>query len=103
MPRRFAGLVIYSGGLIGPPGTTWPALGSLEGTPVLIGSSDVDPHVPLWRVKETAENLSALGAEVDLRLYPGMGHTISLEELQLGRSLLSTAASVPKAGVTSSS
>jgi predicted esterase len=102
-PRRFAGLLLYSGGLIGPPGTVWPELGSLEGTPALVACSDADPHVPLWRVEETAEALSAMGAEVDLRVFPGMGHTINLEEIELGRSLLLRAGSVDGIGDAASS
>lgn len=80
-PRRWGGVFGLSGGLIGPPGTTWPDLGSLEGTPIFLGCSDVDSHIPAARVEESAERLRELGADVTVRLYPGMGHTINRDEL----------------------
>src|SRR5690606_15476123 len=51
--RRYGGLLVFSGGLIGPAGTPRDYPGSLDGTPVFIGCSDIDPHIPLERVKET--------------------------------------------------
>ena len=90
-PRRYAGVIGFSGGLIGPPGTSFDYAGSLESTPVFIGSSDVDPHIPKERVEESAVALDRLGAAVDARLYPGMGHTVNREELEAARSLLEDA------------
>lgn len=86
--HRFGGVVGLTGGLIGPPGTRREYSGSLDGTPVLLGASDPDPHVPWARVTETAEVLEGLGGVVTLRRYPGMGHTIHPEELQLARAML---------------
>ena len=86
--RRYAGVIGFSGGLIGPPGTPFDYAGSLQGTPVFIGSSDVDPHIPKERVEESALALERLGAEVDARLYPGMGHTVNREELDAARAIL---------------
>jgi predicted esterase len=80
-PRRWGGVFGLSGGLIGPPGTVWPDLGSLAGTPVFLGCSDVDPHIPWRRVEESAARLGELGADVTLRQYPGMAHTINRDEL----------------------
>jgi phospholipase/carboxylesterase len=80
-PRRFGGLVGLSGGLIGPPGTSWPRAGSLDGTPVFLGCSDVDSHVPASRVHESADVLRAIGGQVTTVLYPGMDHTITREEI----------------------
>lgn len=80
-PKRYAGIFGLSGGLIGPPGTTWPNSGTLSPTPVLLGCSDVDPHIPVWRIQETARELSNRGAEVTTRLYPGMGHTVNMDEI----------------------
>lgn len=87
-PRRYAGVIGFSGGLVGPPGTSFDFAGSLDGTPVFIGSSDVDPHIPKERVEESAAALTRLGAEVDARLYPGMGHTVNRDELDAARSIL---------------
>jgi phospholipase/carboxylesterase len=80
--RRFAGVVGLSGGLIGPAGTPRDYPGSLSDTPVFLGCSDVDPHVPLWRVEETDEVLSRLGGAVTTRIYSGMGHTVNRDELE---------------------
>ena len=86
--QRYAGVIGFSGGLIGPPGTSFDFPGSLEGTPVFIGSSDVDPHIPKERVEESAAAFERLGAAVDVRLYPGMGHTVNRDELEAARSIL---------------
>lgn len=85
---RYAGVIGFSGGLIGPPGTSFDYDGSLDGTPVFLGCSDIDAHIPLSRVEETAEAMTRLGANVDLRIYPGMGHTVNRDELDAARALL---------------
>src|SRR5918993_2230292 len=72
-PRRYAGVIGFSGGLIGPPGTSFDYAGSLESTPVFIGSSDVDPHIPKERVEESAVALDRLGAAGGPPLLPGKG------------------------------
>jgi predicted esterase len=87
-PRRFGAVVALSGGLIGPPGTPRDYPGSLEGTPVFLGCSDVDAHIPVERVRESAEVLARLGAAVDARIYPGMGHTVNGDELKAARALV---------------
>jgi predicted esterase len=86
--KRYGGLVVFSGGLIGPEGTPRDYQGSLHGTPVFIGCSDVDAHIPVQRVEETALTLNRLGAEVDARIYPGMGHTVNRDELDAAHALL---------------
>jgi len=87
-PRRYGAVIAFTGGLIGPPDTPRTYSGSLAGSPVFLGTSDPDPHVPFARVQETATVLERMGAEVDLRRYPGMPHTINEEELAAARSLL---------------
>lgn len=79
--RRYAGIAPLSGGLIGPPGTPRDYDGSFDGTPVLIGCSDVDPHIPLERVQETADVFRRMGANVDERIYPNLPHTINTDEI----------------------
>jgi predicted esterase len=81
-PAPFGGVVALSGGLIGPPGTSWQEGAGLHGVPVFLGCSDIDPHIPRERVAESARHFASLGAQVAERIYPGMGHTINEEELQ---------------------
>lgn len=92
-PRRFGAVIGLTGGLIGPPGTPRKYPGSLDGTPVFLGTSDPDPHVPFGRVQETESVLSGMGATVELRRYPGMPHTINGDELDACRALLRHVAS----------
>lgn len=81
-PRRYGGVMALSGGLIGPPGTTWDDVTtSLDGTPVFLGCSDVDSHIPAERVLESEAVFRRLGASVTRKLYPGMGHTVIPDEI----------------------
>ena len=91
--RRYGGVVGLSGGLIGPDGTPRDYAGSLDGTPVFLGCSDVDPHIPEPRVRHSADVLARLGADVDMRLYPGMGHTVNQDELNRVQEMLGALAS----------
>jgi predicted esterase len=84
---RYAAVVAFSGGLIGPPGTSRDYPGSFDGTPLFIGCSDVDPHIPLERVRESAEVFRRMGASVDERVYPGMAHTVSRNEIAAAAAL----------------
>lgn len=93
--RRYGGLLIFSGGVIGPDGTPRDYPGSLDGTPVFIGCSDVDPHIPVGRVRETAGVFERLGAVVDARIYPRMGHTINQDEIEAGAALVAGAMAEP--------
>lgn len=86
--QRYAAVIGLSGGLIGPPGTPRNYSGTLDGTPVFLGCSDIDPHIPLERVHETADVFRRLGAAVDERIYPRMGHTVNREELEAIDALL---------------
>ena len=82
-PRRYGGVMALSGGLIGEPGTTWDDVtASLDGTPVFLGCSDVDAHIPAERVLETEAVFGRLGANVTRKLYPGMGHTVIPDEIE---------------------
>ncbi|MDO4247299.1 MAG: phospholipase, partial [Deinococcus sp.] len=86
--RRYGGVFAFSGGLIGPDGTPRDYPGTLDGTPIFIGCSDVDSHVPLARVEESAEILAGHGAKVDKRIYPQMGHTINSDEIEAVQRML---------------
>jgi len=105
---RWGGVFALSGGLIGtgPGPADAPRLpgmggsyaekafdydGDLDGTPVFVGCSDVDPHIPLARVETTAAVFARLGAEVDARVYPGFGHTVNRDEIEAVRALLDAA------------
>jgi predicted esterase len=87
--RRYGGLAGLSGGLIGPEGTPRNYLGSLDGTPVFLGCSDIDSHIPADRVRESARVLRALGGEVTMRLYPEMGHLVNEDEIAQVQALIS--------------
>ncbi|MFI5309950.1 MAG: alpha/beta hydrolase [Gemmatimonadales bacterium] len=88
-PARYGGLCIFSGGLIGPPGTVWSGAGDFGGTPVLLGCCEDDPHIPEERVHETATVLQRMGAAVDTRMYPAaMGHMINGDEMMYAHELV---------------
>lgn len=91
-PARYGGIAVYSGGVIGPPGTEWPERGDLDGTPMFFGCSDADSHVPDARVGESAALCTRLGAEVTRRVYPGMGHLVNDDEIAWMQTRLATLA-----------
>jgi len=101
--RRYGGVVAFSGGLIGngeqdaepPEDKTFDYDGAMAGTPVFVGCSEHDPHVPLRRVEQTAEAFERLGADVTARVYPGSGHTINDDEVAFARGLLARLADEP--------
>jgi predicted esterase len=100
-PRRYGGVMVLSGGLIGPPGTAWDDVTtSLDGTPVFLGCSDVDSHIPAERVLESEAVFRRLGADVTRKLYPGMGHTVIGDEIEnvqrVMDSVLGSSASVQR-------
>jgi len=78
---RYGGLVLLTGGAIGPEGTSWEGPASFDGTPVFAGTGDPDPHVPVQRVRDTVDVLERRGADVHLEVYAGMPHTINDDEL----------------------
>jgi len=85
---RFGGVVVFSGGVVGPPGARWDDAGRFDGTPVFLGCSDHDSHVPESRVSESAELFRRMGADVTKRTYPGMGHLVNDDEIAFAQDLL---------------
>lgn len=78
---RYGGIATLSGGLIGPDGTPRNYVGSFDDTPVFLGCSDIDGHIPALRVTESASVLRHMGARVTMKLYPGMGHLVNEDEI----------------------
>ena len=87
--RRFGGVAGLSGGLIGPDGAERDDRGSLDGTPVFLGCSDQDPHIPAERVRHAARTLESLSAEVTTVLYPNLGHSVNGDEIEHVRRIMS--------------
>jgi|SRR5690606_25431831 phospholipase/carboxylesterase len=86
--RRWGGIVAFTGGLIGDHIYQDNYKGNFEGTPVFVGSSDPDPHVPVQRVKESVAILKAMGASVIEKICKNMGHTINEEEIRLANEFV---------------
>jgi predicted esterase len=87
-PARYGGLIAFTGGLIGPPDTNLKHAGNLAGMPALFSSGDPDPHVPWSRVLESAEQFTAMGADVKTQRYPGRPHTVLPQEIKSAREIL---------------
>jgi predicted esterase len=85
---RYGGILLFTGGLIGPPGTRWERGGSFEGTPIFLGTSDADEFVPEERVCESARVFERMGAEVTLHVYPGMDHVVNDDEIAGAKKIL---------------
>lgn len=86
--NKFGGIIGLSGGLIGPDNTSRNYAGSFDDTPVFLGCSDKDPHIPLKRVHESKEVFEKMNAQVTERIYPGMPHTIIQDEIDFIRELI---------------
>jgi phospholipase/carboxylesterase len=87
-PRRYAGLIAFTGGLIGPLNSDLTHAGDLAGTPAFFGSGDPDPHVPWPRVQQSVDELRKMGAAVAALRYPGMPHTVTPGEIESARQHL---------------
>jgi phospholipase/carboxylesterase len=86
--KRYGGVVGLSGALIGPDDTQRNYQGSLAGTPVFLGCSDADFHVPKERVQQAADVLRHLGGVVTERLYPNLDHSVNQDEIDFVRGLM---------------
>ncbi|MEO8955481.1 MAG: dienelactone hydrolase family protein [Ktedonobacteraceae bacterium] len=85
---RYGGIVLFTGGLIGPKGTQWSHSGLFLETPIFLGTSDIDSFVPLERVQESAAMFRQMGAQVIERVYPGMDHIVNDDEIAVARAIL---------------
>jgi phospholipase/carboxylesterase len=86
--KPYGGIIAFTGGLLGDRVNTNNYQGNFEGAPVFIGSSDHDPHVPESRISESEMILNGMGAKVTTKIYPGMGHTINEDELNIASRIL---------------
>lgn len=86
--RRWGGVVAFTGGLIGDKIYHENYKGDFLETPVYIGTSDPDPHVPVERVNETARIMAGMNARVTADVFPGMGHTVSNKEIEQAKRLV---------------
>lgn len=87
---KYGGVVAFTGGLIGDQVYENHYAGNFENTPIFIGTSDPDFHVPVERVNQTEALLTKMGASVTKKIYPNMGHTISQDEIDLANELVFT-------------
>ena len=85
---RYGGIAAFTGGLIGDRLYPEHYQGNFQGTPVFIGTSNPDPHVPVERVHETASILKSMNAVVTEKVYDNMGHTINNDEINHANSLI---------------
>jgi len=86
--QKYGGIVAFTGGLVGDKIHTENYKGNFGGTQVFIGSSNPDPHVPVQRVRETTGILKSMDADVTEKIYNGMGHTISEDEIKMANELV---------------
>jgi phospholipase/carboxylesterase len=87
-PAKYGGLFVLSGGLIGDQINQNDYAGDLMDTPVFLGCSDVDFHIPEQRVHESARIFEYLNADVTEKIYPSMGHTINRDEISFIRKMI---------------
>jgi phospholipase/carboxylesterase len=85
---KYGGTVAFTGGLIGDQLYPENYSGNFGGSPVFIGTSNPDPHVPVDRVKATEKVLKDMGADITVNIYNNMGHTISQEEIDWANKLV---------------
>lgn len=86
--QQYGGVFVFSGGVIGPAGTIWASAGNLDQTPIFLGCSDNDSHIPQTRVLETAQLFRQMGGNVTVKLYPNIGHAIIEDELTHARRIV---------------
>lgn len=88
--RKVGAVAGFAGGLIGEPGASRLPIADLQGASVFLGVGDADDHIPATQAEETARLLAEAGAEVDFRIYPGVGHAILDDEIAAARTLVTS-------------
>lgn len=86
--EKFGGIAAFTGGLIGDQIDMEDYSGDFEGTPVFIGSGNPDAHVPVDRVRRSAEIMDKLNASVRVEIYDNRPHTVSQEEIEQANKLI---------------
>ena len=86
--NKYGGIVAFTGGLIGDKIYNENYKGNFQQTPVFIGTSDPDPHVPVERIYATSNILKDMNASVTEKIYAGMGHTINQDEIEQANRLV---------------
>ncbi len=90
-PDKYAGVIALSGGIIGASINIEEYSGDLKGTPLFMGCSDIDSHIPVQRLDETEMVYKKLGAQVQKNIYPGMGHLVNEDEITHVNELIKNA------------
>lgn len=85
---KYGGAAAFTGALIGDKIYNENYKGDFDGTPIFLGTSDPDFHVPVERVEATAQLQKSMGANVTVKVYKGMGHTISQDEIESANQLI---------------
>jgi phospholipase/carboxylesterase len=86
--RKWGGIAAFTGGLIGDKIYPENYQGDFQSTPIFIGSSNPDPHVPVARVTATTGLLKNMNAAVMEKIYNNMGHTINQDEIGQANKLV---------------
>ena len=86
--KKYGGVTAFTGGLVGDKIYRENYKGDFKGMPVFIGTSNPDPHVPVERVNETEKILKSMNADVTVKIYDNMGHTINQDEIEMANRLI---------------
>lgn len=85
---RYGGVILFTGGLIGPEGATWEYPGDFDRTAVLVSGAEADGWVPLWRMQESVAVFQHMGARVETCFYPGDSHLVTDPEIAAARAII---------------
>ncbi|MFW5758737.1 MAG: alpha/beta hydrolase [Bacteroidota bacterium] len=85
--RRYAGIGIFTGGLIGEVVDERRYKGDFSETPVYVSNGDSDAYIPAERTERTAEIIKSMGAKLVKDIFPGRLHTIQMKEIQKAKNL----------------